>query len=207
MAVTEHPMHALAAYLPEGSFEPVVAYLHQYKVHLTVTKQRKSVLGDYRHAGWGGNHRISINGNLNKYEFLITLLHELAHLLTYEQYRNKVDAHGKEWKYNYSQLLIVFVQHKIFPSDVEKALQKSIANPSATANGETALLLVLRNYDAIKKEGHFTVADLQEGDLFQTEKGKVFRRGAVRRKRIECLEIKTGLLYIFSPITLVKKIT
>jgi hypothetical protein len=207
MAVTEHPMQALAAYLPEGSFEPVVAYLHQYKVHLTVTKQRKSVLGDYRHAGWGGNHRISINGNLNKYEFLITLLHELAHLLTYEQFRNKVEAHGKEWKFCYSQLLIVFVQHQIFPADVEKALQKSIKNPSATANGETALLLVLRNYDAVKKVGHFTVADLQEGELFQTEKGKVFKRGSVRRKRIECLEIKTGLLYLFSPITLVKKMT
>jgi hypothetical protein len=207
MAATEHPMQALAAYLPEGSFEPVVAYLHQYKVHLTVTKQRKSVLGDYRHAGWGGNHRISINGNLNKYEFLITLLHELAHMLTFEQYRNNVDAHGKEWKQCYSQLLIVFVQHKIFPPDVEKALQKSIANPSATANGESALLLTLRNYDAIKKEGHFTVADLQEGELFQTEKGKVFKRGAIRRKRIECVEIKTGLHYIFSPITLVKKIT
>lgn len=206
MGVTEHPMQALAAYLPEGSFEPVVSYLHQYKVHLTVTKHRKSVLGDYRHAGWGGNHRISINGNLNKFEFLITLLHELAHLLTYEQYRNKVEAHGKEWKYCYSQLLIVFVQLKIFPSDIEKALQKSIANPSATANGETALLLVLRSYDAIKKEGHFTVAELHEGDLFQTEKGKIFRRGIVRRKRIECLEVKTGLLYIFSPITLVKKI-
>jgi hypothetical protein len=206
MAVTEHPMQALAAYLPKGSFEPVVSYLHQYKVHLTVTKQRKSVLGDYRHAGWGGNHRISINGNLNKYEFLITLLHELAHLLTYEQYRNKVDAHGKEWKYCYSQLLIVFVQLKIFPPEVEKALQKSISNPAATANGETALLLVLRSYDAIKKEDHSTVAELSEGDLFQTDKGKIFRRGSVRRKRIECLEIKTGLLYIFSPITLVKKI-
>jgi hypothetical protein len=205
MAVTEHPMQALAAYLPEGSFDPVVSYLHQYKVHLTVTKQRKSVLGDYRHAGWGGNHRISINGNLNKYEFLITLLHELAHLLTYEQYRNKVDAHGKEWKFCYSQLLIVFVQLKLFPAEVEKALQKSIKNPSATANGETALLLVLRSYDAIKKEGHSTVSELSEGDLFQTDKGKIFRRGSVRRKRIECLEVKTGLLYIFSPITLVKK--
>lgn len=206
MAVTEHPLKALAAYLPEGGFEPVVSYLHQYKVHLTVTKQRKSVLGDYRHAGWGGNHRISINGNLNKYEFLITLLHELAHLLTYEQYRNKVDAHGKEWKYCYSQLLIVFVQLRIFPTDIEKALQKSIANPAATANGETALLLVLRSYDAIKKEGYSTVADLKEGDLFKTDKGKVFRRGSVRRKRIECVEFKTNQLYIFSPITLVQKI-
>lgn len=206
MAVTEHPMHALSAYLPDGSFEPVVRYLHQYKVHLTVTRQRKSVLGDYRHAGWGGNHRISINGNLNKYEFLITLLHELAHLLTFEQYRNKVDAHGKEWKYSYSQLLIVFVQLKVFTPEIETALQKSIANPSATANGETELLLVLRQYDAGKKEGHFTVAAIAEGLIFQTENGKIFRRGPVRRKRIDCMELKTGLHYVFSPITMVKLI-
>ncbi len=207
MAVTEHPMHALAGYLPKGSFEPVVNYLHHYKVHLTVTKQRKSVLGDYRHAGWGGNHRISINGNLNQYEFLITLLHELAHLLCFEQYKNKVEAHGKEWKNIYSNLLIVFVNMGLFPEDIVKALQKSIANPSATANGETDLLLVLRQYDALQKPGFAAVVDVQEGVHFQTENGKIFRRGAVRRKRIACTEIKTGLQYSFSPITLVKPIT
>jgi len=98
MAVTEHPMQALAQYLPEGSFEPVVEYLNYYKVYLTVTQKRKSVLGDYRHAYAGNNHRITVNGNLNKYEFLITLLHELAHLLTFEQFGNRVEAHGKEWK-------------------------------------------------------------------------------------------------------------
>ena len=204
MAVTEHPMHALAAYLPEGSFEPVVAYLHQYKVHLTVTKQRKSVLGDYRHAGWGGNHRISINGNLNNYEFLITLLHELAHLLTYEQYRNKVDAHGKEWKYQYSQLLIVFVQHKIFPPDVEKALQKSIANPSATANGETELLMILRNYSQQSKPGITIVDNIPDGGEFITENGRHFKKIGKRRKRYECVELNTGRRYSFSGLSEVK---
>jgi hypothetical protein len=204
MAVTEHPLHQLSGYLPAGSFEPVVAYLHQYKVHLTVTKQRKSVLGDYRHAGWGGNHRISVNGNLNKYEFLITLLHELAHMLTYEVYRNKVEAHGKEWKSTYSKLLIGFVQLKVFTPEIEKALQKSIANPAATANGETELLLVLRKYNEAIKEDHTTVSQLLEGSLFQTENGKIFKRGPVRRKRIDCEEISTKLHYIFSPITVVK---
>lgn len=58
MAATEHPLQALAAYLPEGSFERVAEFLHQYKVHLTITRQRKSVLGDYRHAGREGNHQI-----------------------------------------------------------------------------------------------------------------------------------------------------
>lgn len=207
MPVSEHPMQALAAFLPTGSFEKVVEYIHHYKVHLTISKQRKSVLGDYRHSGWGGNHRISVNGNLNKYEFLITLLHELAHLLTYELYKNRVEPHGKEWKNHYSTLLVAFVSHKIFPADIEKALQKSILNPSATANGETELLLVLRNYDPVKKAGFLHIIDVPEGAVFETEKGKLFRKGAKRRKRFECVEIKTGLHYTFSPITEVRVVS
>lgn len=204
MPVSEHPMQALAAYLPEGSFEKVVGYIHHYKVHLTISKQRKSVLGDYRHAGHGGNHRISINGNLNKYEFLITLLHELAHLLNFEMYRNKVEPHGKEWKTFYSQLLADFVSEHLFPADIEKALQKSIINPSATANGETELLLVLRKYDPAKNNGYQHIIDIPEGAFFQTENGKIFQKGAKRRKRFECVEVKTGLHYTFSPVTEIK---
>jgi SprT protein len=176
MPVSEHPMQALAAFLPDGSFEKVVQYIHHYKVHLTISKQRKSVLGDYRHSGWGGNHRISVNGNLNKFEFIITLLHELAHLLTYEQYKNKVDAHGKEWKNHYSLLLIDFVNHKIFPADVERALQKSIINPSATANGETELLLVLRKYDTTKKEGVIPVIEVPKAPCSKWKMEKFFRK-------------------------------
>ena len=207
MPVSEHPMQALAAFLPDGSFEQVVHYIHHYKVHLTISKQRKSVLGDYRHSGaWGSNHRISVNGNLNKYEFLITLLHELAHLLTYELHKNRVEPHGKEWKAHYSRLLVDFVQQKLFPADIEKALEKSIINPSATANGETDLLLVLRKYNVAKKPGFVPVIDIPEGAVFQTENGKIFRKGAKRRKRFECVEIKTGLHYTFSPISEVKLI-
>jgi len=204
MPATEHPMQALAAYLPDNTFDLVTAYLHHYKVHLTITRQRKSVLGDYRHAGQGGNHRISINGNMNKFEFLVTLLHELAHLLTFELHKNRVEPHGKEWKAQYSRLLVDFVQHKVFPPDIEKALKKSIINPAATANGETDLLLVLRRYDTVKKEGYLHIIDIPEGSLFETENGRIFRKGARRRKRFECVEVKTGVHYTFSPISEVK---
>ncbi len=204
MAASEHPMQALANFLPEGSFDLVVQYIHHYKVHLTVTKKRKSVLGDYRHAGMGGNHRISINGNLNKYEFLITLLHELAHLLTFEQFNNRVEAHGKEWKKNYSKLLIDFVQHKLFPADIEKALQRSIINPAATANGETELLLVLRKYDVRKNTGLHPVAELPEGTLFTMDDGRIFKKGKKRVKRFECIEVKSGLKYSVSALSEVK---
>lgn len=204
MAKVEHPLAALSAYLPDGTFEPVVQLINQYKVHLTVTRARKSVLGDYRHAVLGANHKITVNGNLNKYEFLITLLHELAHLLCFEQYRNRVEAHGKEWKNIYSTLLVSFIQLGIFPADIQKSLQKTLLNPAATANGETALLLVLRKYDAVKKEGYSFVAHLAEGTLFESLKGRIFRRGKKRRIRIECVEVATGHLYSFSALTEVR---
>ncbi len=204
MAKTEHPMSALTAYIPDSSFEDVVHYINLYKVHLTVTKKRKSVLGDYRHNILNKNHRISVNGNLNKYEFLITLLHELAHLLTFEQFGNRVDAHGKEWKMHYKNLLMHFIQKNIFPKDVTKELEKTLHNPSATANGETSLLSVLRNYNLVKKENILTIEEIAEGVLFETEKGKVFKKGVKRRKRYECVEINSGRLYSFSAIAEVR---
>ena len=204
MAATEHPMQALADFLPEGSFQSVIHYIEHFKVHLTITQKRRSVLGDYRHAVMGKNHRISINGNLNKFEFLITLLHELAHLLTFEKFSNKVEPHGKEWKTIYSTLLIDFVQQQLFPPEIVKALQKSIINPAATANGETELLMVLRKYDQKKREGYFHIADLPVGSVFQTEDGRIFRKGNKRRKRFACIEIATGHKYSISPISEVR---
>ena len=204
MAKVEHPLHALNDYLPAGSFDPVVGLINQYKVHLTVTKARKSVLGDYRHAFQGANHKITVNGNLNQYEFLITLLHELAHLLCFEQFRNRVEAHGKEWKNIYSALLSEFIQLQIFPEDIHKALKKTLLNPAATANGETKLLLVLRKYNTIQKEGFAFVANITEGTLFESLNGKIFKRGKKRRIRIECIEIASGQVYSFSALTEVK---
>jgi SprT protein len=206
LAKVEHPLEALRQFLPDGSFDPVVQLIHQYKVHLTVTKARKSVLGDYRHPFLGANHKISVNGNLNKYEFLITLLHELAHLLCYESYKNRVEAHGQEWKAIYGNLLAQFIQMDIFPSDIKKCLLKTIKNPAATANGETQLLLVLRKYNPILKEGIQLVAHIAEGALFEAMKGKIFRRGKKRRIRIECVELATGHVYSFSALTEVKLI-
>jgi len=204
MPTTEHPMQALAAYLPDKTFEHVVQYVHQYKIHLTVTRKRRSVLGDYRHAAGWGNHKISVNGNLNKYEFLITFLHELAHLFTYEQYKNKVEPHGIEWKNYYRQLLQDFVGKKVFPVDIEKALQKSIKNPSATANGETELLMVLRNYSHQLRPGYTIVDNVPDGASFVTDNGRQFKKIGKRRKRYECVELKTGRHYSFSGLSEVK---
>ncbi|MCX6211189.1 MAG: SprT-like domain-containing protein [Bacteroidetes bacterium] len=201
MSKVEHPLQALANYLPTGAFEPVVQLIHQYKVHLTVTRERKSVLGDYRHPFLGSNHKITVNGNLNKYEFLITLLHELAHLLCFEQFRNRVEAHGKEWKNIYGSLLKAFIDLNLFPEDITKSLKKTLLNPAATANVETALLLVLRRHNPVQKAGVVVLAHLADGSLFKEIKGRTFRKIKLRRKRIECIELATGNIYLFSALS------
>ena len=96
MPKKEAPISALQHFLPPNTLDPVLAYLQHYHVHLTVAKERKSILGDYRHRTHAKNHRISVNGNLNKYAFLITLLHELAHLLAFENFGNRIAPHGRE---------------------------------------------------------------------------------------------------------------
>ena len=204
MPKKEVPINHLQNYLPPGTGDAVMIYLHQHKVHLTVSKERKSILGDYRHRTHNANHRISVNGNLNHYSFLITLLHELAHLLTFEQFQNRVQAHGKEWKMIFGQLLHQFVQHKIFPADIESELLQSLKNPAASSCAEDGLLRVLRQYDE-KSNNHLLVEELGAEDLFRIKDGRVFRKGEKLRKRYKCIEIKTGKIYLFSPVYEIEK--
>ncbi len=206
MPKKEVPLDQLQNYLPPGTADAVMTYLHAYKIHLTIARERKSILGDYRHRTHHANHRISVNGNLNKFSFLITLLHELAHLLTFEQHSNKVQAHGKEWKMIFGQLLQQFVQHKIFPADIETELLQSLKNPAASSCAEDGLLRVLRKYDA-KESHHLLVEELLPNSLFRIKDGRVFQKGEKLRKRFKCKEVATGKFYLFSPVYEVEKMS
>jgi hypothetical protein len=199
MSKKEAPISHLQNYLPPGTLEAVVGYLQFYHVHLTVARERKSILGDYRHRTHAQNHRISVNGNLNKFAFLITLLHELAHLLTFEKYGNRVASHGKEWKFIFGQLLAQFIEHNVFPEDIKKALEASLHNPAASSCADELLLRTLKNYD--ERQGHLVfVEEVPDGSLFKTHDGRIFRKGEKMRKRFRCEEVKTKRIYLFSPV-------
>ena len=199
MPKQEAPIHQLKNYLPEGSFEEVSYYLFHYKVQLTITRERQSVLGDYRNSYGGNNHRISINGNLNTYAFLITLLHELAHLFTYERFGHRVQAHGKEWKHEFGKVLSQFIAKKIFPADIQQTLLKTLQNPAASSCADEALLRVLHQYDK-KKEGVILIETLPTGAVFKIKGGRVFTKAEKVRKRFKCVEQATGKVFLFSPV-------
>jgi predicted SprT family Zn-dependent metalloprotease len=47
--------------------------------------------------GVNGKHEITVNSNLNKYKFLITLIHEISHLVAFEKFGRNIKPHGNEW--------------------------------------------------------------------------------------------------------------
>ena len=199
MPKKEAPLDYLRRFIPEESAQKAMDYLVHYKVHLTITRERKTVLGDYRHPTLNKTHRISVNGNLNKYAFLITLIHELAHLVAFIRFGNKIQAHGKEWKRVYGEMLLDFMQLPVFPKDIRVSLANSLHDLPASSCADESLMRVLRNYDA-KKPGQLLVEQVAEGKLFDIGQGRIFKKGKKLRKRYQCVEIKTGKLYLFSPV-------
>lgn len=195
----ESPLSGLGAFLPEGCLSEVISYLQQYSVHLTVTRERKSILGNYRSKSPDKNHRITVNGNLNKYSFLITLLHELAHLLAHEKYGRAILPHGAQWKNEFAKILSSFLAQKIFPPQVESVLLDTLRNPGASSCTDVQLTRVLKKYDH-KKEKVFFVEELPPGTLFKIKGGRIFKKEEKVKKRFKCTEVATGKIYLFSPV-------
>lgn len=205
MPKKEAPLEYLRQFIPEAAVTKVLQYLHHYQVHLTITRERKTVLGDYRHATHHQTHRISINSNLNKYSFLITLIHELAHLVTFNAHGFRVQPHGREWKGFYALMLKDFLEMKIFPPDVQESLQQSLHNLPASSCSDEDLMRILRKYDSVVN-GLVMIEQVEEGKLFDIGEGRVFKKGKKLRKRYQCMELHTGKLYLFSPIYEVKAV-
>ena len=206
MPKQEVPLQELKDFIPEESFEDTVHFIRTYNVHLTVTRQRQTILGDYRHRFGNKTHRISVNGNLNPYSFLITLLHELAHLFTFERYGNRVSAHGREWKSEFSAILKKYIDKNIFPPDIRNALTASLHDPAASSCGDENLLRVLRKYD-LQKENIALAEQLKPGEQFRIKGGRIFRMGNKVRTRYKCMEVKTGKWFLFSGVYEVERIS
>ncbi len=195
----------LGQYLPAAAVEPVAKWIVSYKIHFTITRSRRTKLGDYRPPIRYSNHRITINHNLNPYAFLITFIHELAHLQVYKQYKNKVLPHGKQWRETYRKLMLEMMQRAVFPADVHRALEKSIVKAKASSSSEMELTRVLMRYDE-ESQTETRVEDLPPDTVFITENGMRFRKGEKQRTRYKCLNLQNNRVYTFHPLTPVREV-
>lgn len=188
----------LTKYLPDG-FAPMIAELFlPIPVKFKIVNPRNTKLGDYRPAHNGLPHRITINGNLNPYSFLITTIHEFAHLQAHVKYGRNIQPHGNEWKKTYRELLIPFINTKMLPKDIEFALINSLIHTKASSCSDIGLSRILKNYDK-RNDDYLLLEELPINSKFNLQ-GKIFMKGPLRRKRFICEEIRTKKKYLIYAI-------
>ena len=141
----------LSRHLPSGTASIIYKWILELKVEFIIAKPRKTKLGDFRPAYGKKPARITVNGDLNPYHFLITTVHEFAHLGCYLKHGNKVLPHGKEWKLIYSQLLNRFLKHDVFPEKLTPAIKLHLSRPSASSCTDANLLQKLTLFDESPK--------------------------------------------------------
>ena len=205
--MTNQQIKILAEYLPETAVQPVADLIVKHNIHFRISRSRRTKLGDYRPPINQPHHKISVNHDLNQYAFLITFIHEVAHLIVFEKYKTRMlSPHGAEWKRAYRDLMQTFINLNIFPKDVEKEVSRSIINSKASSTAEIELTRVLRGYDKNKTEGVTHLENLPEGSVFVIKTGRRFTKGAKRRIRYMCQNIDNKRWYLFHPLTEVKRL-
>ena len=133
----------LLQFFPENTLVEIMKMIRKHKIHLKITNPRRSVLGTYKAPINRNFHAISINSDLNKYQFLKTFLHEYAHLLVHVNY-DYAKSHGIEWKNTFRQILHYFIKKDLFPDDVRLALQEDMIKMYAKSS--LKLHKILKSY-------------------------------------------------------------
>jgi hypothetical protein len=195
----------LAKYIPEKAAPIIAEWIYKFDFKLRIKKSRSSKYGDYRPPVKGENHLITVNYDMNRYAFLITLVHEVAHLSTYNKHKHFVKPHGEEWKLHYKMLMQQFLTPDYFPEDVILALRKHMSDPSASSCTDDKLMRVLKKYD--KRQDTVWLEDIPTGSTFSYNDERRFVKGPQARRRIKCKEVLTNEIYLFSPLTEVLVIT
>ncbi|TAE37796.1 MAG: sprT domain-containing protein [Sphingobacteriales bacterium] len=196
-------INILVKYVPEAAAPLIAQWINDYKCAFKISKTRSSKFGDYTPPQRGKGHKISVNYNLNVYAFLVTTVHEFAHLHTWNQHQNKVMPHGTEWKANFKAMMQPFFDINVFPPDLKTTIANYLQNPAASSCSDLSLFKALNQHN-INQHPVFTVESVPLNSLFEFKPGRVFKKIERIRKRYKCIEVKTGLVYLFSPLAEIK---
>ncbi|MFP2997774.1 SprT-like domain-containing protein [Spongiivirga sp. MCCC 1A20706] len=186
----------LTQYIPDRAVEPVFELIKLNHIHLKIVAERVTRHGDYRRMP-NGQHQITVNASLNKYRFLITLIHEIAHLVAFEKFGRSIKPHGVEWKMTFQKLMVPFINPSIFPTNLLPIIANHFRNPKASSDTDAHLSIALKKFDP--ENGKNYIFEIPQGGMFRIYNGRIFKKGNKRVKRYECVEVKSGKVYLFNP--------
>ncbi|MBV6644212.1 MAG: SprT-like domain-containing protein [Cyclobacteriaceae bacterium] len=197
------PAEVFKKFVPSASIEYCLSVYNHFGFEFKIKRGRQTKLGDFRHDSKTGKSTISINNDLNPYSFLITYLHEVAHLVTFNEHKWKVQPHGVEWKANFKRVLQPVLNTDTFPAPVLNALHAHLKNPKASSCSDPTLYSILKQYD--QPSDNILLKNLNVGDSFEFNSRK-FKKLEKKRTRSVCLEMSTGRRYLISEIAAVEKL-
>jgi len=180
-------------YIPENAINLVQSLIEYHSINLKIVNKRQTKHGDFRQLA-NGKFQITINNNLNPFQFLLTLIHEIAHHTTFKKY-GRIQPHGKEWKQQFQHLMLPFLNPSIFPDHMLTPLAHYLKNPKASTDSDVKLSLALKGNTA--ENGKNFVFELPTNCTF-IFKNKMYRKGKKRKTRIECIQLTTNRLYLFN---------
>jgi len=186
-------------HIPKASIPLIKKWIKELNILVKIKKSRNTKLGDFT-VNKKEEYLISINKDLNKYAFLITLTHEIAHAFVWEKHKRKVAPHGIEWKITFKEMMLNFLNADIFPDDLLRSLSKHIKNPKASTVNDYNLSDMLRKYDNNKQ---LILSEIPDGSVFSTISGRQFVKLNKLRKRYKCKATDSNKIYLFNPLAAV----
>lgn len=186
----------LRKYVPEAAADYCIDLWQLYDFPLLIKGDRKTKLGDFR----GNRHTkkvsISVNGTLNPHAFLLTYLHELAHLIVWQQHPAGVKPHGPEWQAQFQLLMQPLLNEEVFPVEVLRPLKKYMQRPAASTASCQPLWIALRIQEE-KPENALLLAQVPDGQKFRFS-NTVYMKMEKRRTRVLCQNLSNGRRYLIS---------
>lgn len=198
--------HLFHRHLPESAVPYCLQLWEESPFHFFVKKPRNTKLGDFRFRRDQSIQTITLNADLNPYQFLLTLIHEIAHLRAFAQYGTAHAPHGPEWKTKFKQLLEPVMNESTFPRDILVPLKLHMRNPSASSARDLFLMKEMSKYEVAPTQVNtYFLSDLAPQTHFELA-GRKFKKGETRRTRILCEELGTGKKYLVSRLARVIKL-
>ena len=183
----------LQSHVPASALEYCFTLWKASPFELKITRSRQTKVGDFTSRHTKRHPRITLNNDLNQYLFLVTYVHEVAHLHVYLQFGNRVDPHGEKWRTTFTDLMVPILWESVFPEEILHPLRKHMINPKASSFADSDLTQSFRKFD--KNSNQVVLSQVPEGSIFKLQ-GKYFKKGKIRRTRILCREIQSKRDYL-----------
>jgi len=193
------PIKSLEKYLPQNTLKYLRIWFADYYIHIKVTRNRNSKLGDYRKL-LDNSHEITVNSTLTPQLFFFVLTHELAHLIAFEKYGRRISPHGNEWKETFRNMLLESLE--IYDEELKPIIIKFSKSPKANFMASPDLV---RYFHTEKQDDTLQfIEELQKGEFFIYRNEKYLLEGLVKKNYL-CKNLATGRKYSFKPLARVEK--